>query len=498
MPANAHFDNTYAHLGEPYVAECEATPVRRPAWLAWNERLAAELEWPLGWCQTDGALDALSGNRVLAGSEPVASVYAGHQFGSYNPRLGDGRALLLGEWVTSSGSRFDIQLKGAGPTPYSRGGDGRSPVGPVVREYLVSEGMHALGVPSTRALAAITTGEQVYRQSAEPGAILTRVARSHLRIGSVQYFAMTEAGEGLKTLVDYATERHYAEALAEAREHDATTSPAYVLLAEVGKRLAGLVAQWQSVGFIHGVLNTDNTLLSGETIDYGPCAFMDRYDPDKVFSSIDTQGRYAFSNQPAILHWNLSVLAQCLVPLISDDPDDALVHAQAVVDSFPEQFANAHAAALAAKFGFDAFHMTDRALVEGFFTALREDELDFTLAFRWLTEIAGDNLPHTPLPELFTPGPALKRWLPRWQDRRARDSAKAARTVDRMRAANPVVIPRNHLIAQAIRAAEANDNSELERLYRRWQYPHQWRRDDVEFAAAPKPEQEVTRTFCGT
>ena len=488
------FDNSYRRLGERYSADCRATAVQAPAWLAWNSTLAGEMDWPAHWCGTDECLQALAGNAVLAGSEPIAAVYAGHQFGSYNPQLGDGRALLLGEWVNSSGQRYDVQLKGAGPTPFSRGGDGRSPVGPVVREFLLSESMHALGVPSTRALAAVATGESVYRQYREPGAVLTRVAKSHVRVGTVQYFAMSRGGDGLAELVDYITRRHYAEAL-DSADHN---SAARVLLEETAKRLATLVAYWQGLGFIHGVLNTDNTLLSGETIDYGPCAFMDSYDPKKVFSSIDTQGRYAYANQPGIIHWNLSVLAQCLLPLIDDNDDAALALAQGVVDRFPDWYADAHAGVIAAKFGLEAIHTTDRALVDNFFQILTDAQLDFSLAFRWLTELAAGELEHSPLPEVFAPSEALTDWLPQWQARRARDRACAAYTLDRMRAANPAVIPRNHWVAQAITAAEAGDTSLMQRLYQRWQTPWHWQSGDTELAAAPQPEQVVQRTFCGT
>ena len=321
-----------------------------PDWLAWNESLAAEIDWPVEWRHTQAALDALAGNNVLDGMDPAATVYAGHQFGSFNPQLGDGRALLLGEWVNTAGKRFDIQLKGAGPTPYSRGGDGRSPVGPVVREYLLSEAMFHLGVPTTRALAAVTTGDRVIRNQIEPGAILTRVASSHLRIGTVQYFAMTQRGEGLEALVNYVAQRHYPEP-SQGDGLSETQAAARSLLSGMGKRLASLVARWQSIGFIHGVLNTDNMLLCGETIDYGPCAFMDNFTANKVFSSIDTGGRYAFANQPAIAHWNLSILAQCLLPLLDDNEESALRFAQGVVDGFPQQYTDVYSGLLAAKFG---------------------------------------------------------------------------------------------------------------------------------------------------
>jgi len=425
--------------------------------------------------------------------DPAATVYAGHQFGSFNPQLGDGRALLLGEWVNTAGKRFDIQLKGAGPTPYSRGGDGRSPVGPVVREYLLSEAMFHLGVPTTRALAAVTTGDRVIRNQIEPGAILTRVASSHLRIGTVQYFAMTQRGEGLESLVNYVAQRHYPEA-SRGDGLSETQAAARSLLSGMGKRLASLVARWQSIGFIHGVLNTDNMLLCGETIDYGPCAFMDNFTANKVFSSIDTGGRYAYANQPAIAHWNLSILAQCLLPLLDDSEESALRFAQGVVDAFPQQYTDVYSGLLAAKFGFDSISAADQPLIDGFFTLLEENQHDFTLAFRWLTETATGSLDHTPLPELFIPSPALEAWHNTWATRA--DFSK--RALERMAQSNPVVIPRNHLVARAITQAEQGDPTLMTNLTGRWQAPFHWEKNDTDWAACPKKDEEIHRTFCGT
>ncbi len=504
MSQPSRFDNSYAVLGEPWCVPVDATPVVQPRWMAWNDTLADSLDWPQDWrpkpqdlqAQTadNNILAALAGNALLPGSQPVATVYSGHQFGSYNPRLGDGRALLLGEWLNATGERFDIQLKGAGPTPFSRGGDGRSPVGPVVREYLVSEAMHALGVPTTRALAAIATGDPVYRSYPEPGAVLTRVAHSHLRVGTVQYFAMSRNGDGLAELVAHATSRHYPEALAQARAQDPTTPAAKVLLQEAAKRLAALVARWQGLGFIHGVLNTDNMLLCGETVDYGPCAFLDTYRSDKVFSAIDTGGRYAYQNQPGIVHWNLSVLAQCLLPVLGDNKDQAIAFAQGVVDDFPGYFSDAHAVLLADKFGLTGFRNDDRTLVDAFFNHLQQEQLDFTLAFRWLTELASDNLQHTPLPELFQPSDTLQGWLDDW--RAARRGREA--DISKMQCSNPVVIPRNHLVARAIAAAEAEDYSVLAALHERWKSPYSWMPGDEDLAASPAANEIVTRTFCGT
>jgi len=492
MPEQAHFDNTYRALGAPYANPCSATPVSEPHWLAWNEQLAADIDWPPEWHHTDLALRALSGNTLLAGSDPVATVYAGHQFGSFNPQLGDGRALLLGEWV-SGNQRLDIQLKGAGPTPYSRGGDGRSPVGPVVREYLISEAMFYLGVPTTRALAAVATGEPVIRNQIEPGAVLTRIASSHLRIGTVQYFAMTQGGEGLDALVRYVAARHYAD-LVDSDPAASTQAAARVLLSALGKRLASLVAQWQSLGFIHGVLNTDNMLLCGETVDYGPCAFMDAFSASKVFSSIDTGGRYAYANQPGIVHWNLSVLAQCLLPLLDANEEKALAFAQRVVDAFPQHYADVYAGLLAAKFGLTSVAANDQPFLDDFFRVLEDNQHDFTLAFRWLTETATGRLDQTPLPALFQPSPALEAWSKDWEARRS----DAAEVITCMERTNPVVIPRNHLVARAIKQTETGDTSLLSTLHKRWQTPYSWDAEDLQWAAGPKKDEEILRTFCGT
>ena len=491
------FTHSYAALGSQYATPCSPSPVADPQWLAFNDTLAAALNWPAADTDRNLLLNALGGNSTLPDTQPVATVYAGHQFGGYNPQLGDGRALLLGEWLDADGKRWDIQLKGAGPTPYSRGGDGRSPLGPVVREYLVSEAMHALGVPTTRALAAVTTGERVYRQTPEPGAILTRVAPSHLRIGTVQFFAMTQAGDGLETLVDYACQRHYAQAFAAQQGSAKPLTAAAVLLQQTVAALAQLVAQWQSLGFIHGVLNTDNMLLCGHTVDYGPCAFMDRYDASKVFSSIDQQGRYAFQNQPGIVHWNLSVLAQCLLPIIADDQEDALAFAQAEIDRFPELYSQHYALFMAQKLGLNSVKPADKELVEQLLGVLQADALDYTLAFRWITEAAADNLNATPLEALFAPSASLRDWFGQWQSRwQQQDDPETQLTV--MQSRNPVVIPRNHWVANAITAAEAGEYDLFEQLSARWQSPWIWQAGDEQWAASPTTEQEVTRTFCGT
>ena len=312
MAESIRFDNSYQQLPERFYSRLAPTPVSKPGPVRFNQSLAGQLGISADWLSSTGGIESLSGNRVPTGAEPIATAYAGHQFGNWVPQLGDGRAILLGEVIGPDGQRYDIQLKGSGRTPYSRGGDGRAPLGPVLREYIVSEAMAALGVPTSRALAAVSTGDAVYREGVLPGAVLTRVAQSHIRIGTFQYFYSRQDHEGLRLLADHVISRHYPEAAAAG-------NPVQALLEGVIAAQARLIAQWQLLGFIHGVMNTDNMLLSGETIDYGPCAFMDEFHPNRVFSSIDRQGRYAYSNQPGIAHWNLANLAQTLLPLMDED-----------------------------------------------------------------------------------------------------------------------------------------------------------------------------------
>jgi uncharacterized protein YdiU (UPF0061 family) len=465
--------------------------------MAWNEGLASVIKWPTPWRQTQAALSAFTGLGELSGARPSASVYAGHQFGQYNPQLGDGRAILLGEWLISEVERVDIQLKGAGQTPYSRGGDGKSPVGPVVREYLVSEAMHHLGVPTTRALAAIATGDPVYRSYQEPGAVLVRVAKSHLRFGSIQYFAMTKDGEGLAELVSYAADRHFADSVL-AKNAQTVEAKAEILLEETVKRIATLIAQWQSLGFVHGVMNTDNMLLSGETIDYGPCAFIDTFKADAKFSAIDTQGRYRLSNQPGIAHWNTSVLASCLLKVLNTKEEAAVAYAQTVVDEFPSWYTTAYKSQIAAKLGLDAFRPDDTQLHDQFLTVLERDALDHTLAYRWLVHEALQDSGHTPIGELFTPSDGLRSWVKDWQLRRADNNVENSETAGKMQHANPVVIPRNHQVAEAIARAETGDYGYLQSAFERWKQPYEWQDQDRNWAATPEPSERVHQTFCGT
>jgi uncharacterized protein YdiU (UPF0061 family) len=486
-----HFDNSYLQLPDRFYTRLNPTPVENPGALRVNHALAELLGVDVDWLDSAAGTEVIAGNRVPEGADPIATVYAGHQFGGYNPQLGDGRAVLLGEVLARDGRRYDIQLKGSGPTPYSRGGDGRSPLGPVLREYVVSEAMHALGVPSTRALAAVTTGEQVVRDTFLPGAVLARVASSHIRIGTFQFFAAQRDEEALRALLDHVIARHYPDAASAA-------NPALQMLEDVLARQAGLVASWQLFGFIHGVMNTDNMLLCGETIDYGPCAFMDAFHAERVFSSIDHAGRYAYRNQPGIAHWNLAQLAQALLPLLHEDQDQAIALAQEVINGFPERFFAANNAGMARKLGLTALTEDDRPLVDDFFALLTEHQLDFTLAFRKLADLAGED-GEAPIGELFEFPQACNPWLDRWRRRLATEPGDAGARISAMRVANPVFIPRNHLVEEAIRAAEdAGDAAPFHALVDRVTRPHAYDPVDQRYALPPRPEQVVSKTFCGT
>ena len=458
-----------------------------------NPDLAGYLGFASNWLESETGVEFIAGNFIPQGAEPIATVYAGHQFGGWNPQLGDGRAVLLGEVIAADGIRYDIQLKGSGRTPYSRGGDGRAPLGPVLREYIVSEAMAVLGVPTTRALAAATTGEWVMREGRVPGAVLVRVAQSHIRIGTMQYFAGQKDYDAVRLLVGHVIQRHYPEAAG-------ADSPVRAMLDGVVVRQASLIAQWQSLGFIHGVMNTDNMLLSGETIDYGPCAFMDEYDPATVYSSIDHGGRYAYRNQPHIAHWNLSVLAQVLLPLLDDDPEKALASGQAAIDAFPDLFQGAYQQRMRNKLGLGGKVDGDDVLIQDLLALMQQEKTDFTLSFRRLSDLVDpENVSGAGIDSIFEFPESFTPWLERWRKRLASESQDTAARQAGMYAVNPVYIPRNHLVEEAIDAAtNQKDFAPFNKLVDILARPFEFNQAEARYAIPPKPEQVVAQTFCGT
>jgi serine/tyrosine/threonine adenylyltransferase len=418
--------------------------------------------------------------------------YAGHQFGGFVPQLGDGRAILLGERRGRDGNLYDIQLKGAGLTPFARNGDGRAALGPMLREYLISEAMHALGIPTTRSLAVVATGERVFREAVLPGAVLTRVAASHIRVGTFQYFAVRGDQDGIRKLLDYVIERHYPAA------RDAQI-PALDVLKAVAQRQAALIADWMRVGFIHGVMNTDNMAISGETIDYGPCAFMDHYHPSTVFSSIDHGGRYAYANQPAIAQWNLARLAETLLPLIDADTDKAVSLATEVLESFIAQFQTQLFQALRRKIGLADGREGDADLINRLLAAMQAAEADFTLTFRYLTLAAEGANAESKLRALFAQSPGIDDWIRDWRERLASDPQSEADRVASMRRVNPAIIPRNHRVEEALNAAsERGDFQPFHQLLEVLQRPFDDPGEGSKYEQAPQPSERVLQTFCGT
>ena len=489
------FDNTYARLPEHFYARLDPTPVAAPRIVKVNVELARELGLDASALTSEHGLAILAGNQVADGAEPIALAYAGHQFGYFVPQLGDGRANLLGELVSRDGKRYDVQLKGSGRTPFSRGGDGRAALGPVLREYIVSEAMAALGVPTTRALAAVTTGERVLRETVLPGAVLTRVAASHLRVGTFQYFAVRGDVEGLRMLADYAIARHYPEA---AR----TTKPYLGLLEGVIARQAQLIAQWMLLGFIHGVMNTDNTSVSGETIDYGPCAFMEAYDPAKVYSSIDRGGRYAYVNQPRVALWNLAQLAQSLLPVIaqeSGNEEAGLVAANEALSAFEPQFEAARVAGLRRKLGLVTELEGDAALADNLLQCMAANRADFTLTFRRLCDAAAGLEGDAGVRALFADPAAYDGWATGWRRRLEDEFADGQARAAAMRRVNPAYIPRNHLVEAALDAATLRlDFQPFEDLLAAISRPYDERPELERYSTPARPEECVLQTFCGT
>jgi uncharacterized protein YdiU (UPF0061 family) len=486
------FDNTYARLPDRFYARLAPAPVPAPRLIALNQALARELDLDPDALKSAAGAAILAGNRVPTGAEPLAMAYAGHQFGHFVPQLGDGRAILLGEVVDRAGRRRDIQLKGSGRTPFSRSGDGRAALGPVLREYIVSESFAALGIPTTRSLAAVTTGDMVARETFLPGAVLTRVAESHVRVGTFQFFASRGDIAGVQQLLDYVVARHYPE-LADRPDK------ARAFVDAVIARQARLIARWMGVGFIHGVMNTDNTSIAGETIDYGPCAFMDTYHPMTVFSSIDVHGRYAFANQPAIANWNLARLAETLMPLMSEDRDEAVRLAQGAIDAFPGLFRSALTEVLRAKLGLAMPREDDLDLAETLFDAMANGKADFTLLFRRLCDAAADESADASVRALFAEPQLFDDWAARWRERLAEETRAPDERRVAMRRVNPAFIARNHRVEQAIRAAvDRDDLAPFHRLNAVLARPFDDQPENADYMSPPLPDEIVQQTFCGT
>src|SRR5215831_6853014 len=487
------FDNSYVRLPERFFARLPPTPVAAPRLIRLNDALARQLRLDAAELSSPEGVAMLAGNAVPKLSEPIAMAYAGHQFGTFVPQLGDGRAILLGEIVDVDGVRRDIQLKGSGPTPFSRNGDGRAALGPVLREYIVSEAMFALGIPTTRSLAVVATGETVRREMPLPGAVLTRVASSHIRIGTFQFFAARGDVEAVRDLADYVIGRHYPGA-AEA------ANPYSSLLDLVIARQAELVAKWQLVGFIHGVMNTDNMSIAGETIDYGPCAFIDTYDPAAVYSSIDHYGRYAYRNQPRIARWNLARLAEALLPLLAEDQDGAIQVANRALGAFTGRFDAAYTAGLRQKLGLFAKVEGDIALAQDLLDRMARNGADFTLTFRRLADAANHIEGDTAVRSLFSDPAVFDDWANRWRERLAYDGeGMSERRAGAMRAVNPAFIPRNHLVEETLLAAvQQGDLSGFETLTRVLSRPYDDEPALARYREPPQPHQIVRETFCGT
>ena len=486
------FDNTYARLPGRFFTQTALTLVKAPRLIRLNRPLASHLGLDPDWLTSQEGGEVLAGNRLPDGAASIATAYAGHQFGGFVPQLGDGRAILLGEVIDRSGKRRDVQLKGAGPTPFSRRGDGRASLGPVLREYVVSEAMAALGVPTTRALAAVTTGEPVYREETLPGAVLTRVASSHIRVGTFQFFASRNDVEGMRLLADHVIARHYPDAAHAERPYRA-------LLDAVIQAQAGLIAQWLLVGFIHGVMNTDNMSVAGETIDYGPCAFLDQYDPEAVFSAIDSQGRYAYANQPAIGGWNLTRLAECLLSLLSEDDEAAVAQAQEALAVYAPAFDEAYQAGLRRKLGLLTEHEEDTVLGRDLLKTMGANGADFTLTFRRLSDAASGPEGDAGVRTLFADPSAYDQWVPRWRQRLAQERTDTTARRSAMRAVNPAYIPRNHRVEAIIRAAVDHDDfGPFEELLTVLAQPFEDQPTFARYTEPPQQHERVYQTFCGT
>ncbi|MDC0065930.1 YdiU family protein [Verrucomicrobia bacterium] len=478
-----NFDNTYIHLPKAFYTELSPVPVRKPEIVIFNALLAADMGLDFSGISTDIKAALFSGNIMPEGSEPLAQAYAGHQFGHFT-MLGDGRAIVWGEHITPSGQRLDIQFKGSGPTPYSRGADGRAVLGPMLREYIISEAMHALNIPTTRSLTVVTNGEKVYRETGLPGAILTRIASSHIRVGTFEYAALQQDKGIIQTLVNYTIDRHYPWI---KEEQNKTLS----LLKAVMEKQADLITHWMRVGFIHGVMNTDNMTLSGETIDYGPCAFMDAYDPRTVFSSIDHMERYAYANQPAVAQWNLARLAETMLPLLDDEMEKAADITEEAVNSFGALYKDKWLSMMRAKLGLFGARAEDESLITDLLDWMQRAGADYTNTFRHLME-------EKPPQDKPYNDRAFKEWYTRWQVQLARNTKPLKFSLSLMRANNPAVIPRNQNVEQVLGAATNGDLKPLKDLLTVLQEPYNNRSNLKPYQSPPKKEERVYQTFCGT
>ena len=486
-----NFDNSYARLPKSFFECIKPTPVKEPKLVRFNKLLANEIG--LNVIEDNDILsDIFSGNIVPEGSEPIALVYAGHQFGYFVPQLGDGRAILLGEIVNNGGCRFDIQLKGSGQTSYSRSGDGRAPLGAVIREYIISEAMHSLNIPTTRSLAIIVTGELVSRETLLPGGILTRIASSHLRVGTFEYFAASDNQENLQLLADYSINRHFPNIKKSNLRYQ-------TFLESVCDRQAALIAKWMHVGFVHGVMNSDNTSISGETIDYGPCAFMDSYDPATVFSSIDHHGRYAYGNQPNIAQWNIACLGECLLPLIHPDRNKAIGIAEEILDSFQDKFRKYWLSGMYKKIGLTQNEPEDINLLEQLLELMKENKTDYTLTFRYLSDAIENDTGNSNFEKQFLSQNKISEWLVSWRKRLKIQSASFKKIKMSMQKENPAFIPRNHRIEKAIyEAVDNNDYSYIDHLILLLNKPYQDQPNNSEYMHPPEKPDHNYQTFCGT
>ena len=478
-----NFDNSYANLPNIYFTQMDPNPVKAPELVILNDTLATTLGLNANALKSEEGIAVFAGNGIPEGALPLAQAYAGHQFGHFT-MLGDGRAMLIGEQITPTGERIDIQLKGSGRTEYSRGGDGRAGLGPMLREYIISEAMHALGIPTTRSLAVVTTGETIFRETRLQGAIVTRIAESHLRVGTFQYATQWGTLDDLQQLADYAIKRHYPKI-------DANENRYLSFLQAVIAQQAALIAKWQLVGFIHGVMNTDNMTISGETIDYGPCAFMDTYDPATVFSSIDVQGRYAYGNQPSIAGWNLARLAETLIPLLHEDEDEALKIGQDAISEFPKHYQSNWLSGMRAKLGLFNEENEDETLIDDLLTLMTNYQADYTNTFRALTF---NNLENN---EMFSTK-EFTEWLGLWQARLDRQQESKEASQQLMLESNPAVIPRNHRVEEALEAAvEHGDYSVMQKLLNVISNPYSHTAENEKYTTLPETAVPY-QTFCGT